>query len=184
MTHTWKPWLALALLGLLSSPAFAEQTPRKNLQIFNDAAREVTRYPRFTIFDDVSIAVDDGAVRLSGKVTMPYKRREIESRVRQIDGVRRVRNDIEVLPVSRGDDQLRRRVARAIYNHSSFRKYAAAANPPIHIIVERSRITLTGVVQNAVERMLARAIATTVQGSLSVENRLRTDAEVRAAAER
>ena len=115
---------------------------------------------------------------------MPYKRREIESRIRRVDGVRRIRNDIEVLPVSRSDDELRRRVARAIYNHSAFRKYAVAANPPIHIIVERSPITLTGVVQNRVERALARAISATVRGSLSVENRLLTDAELQAAAER
>ncbi len=183
-TRGWTPWLAGAVIGLLCGSVQADQTPRKNRQIFNDAAREVTRYSRFTIFDDVSIAVDDGAVRLSGKVTMPYKRREIESRIRRVDGVRRIRNDIEVLPVSRSDDELRRRVARAIYNHSAFRKYAVAANPPIHIIVERSPITLTGVVQNRVERALARAISATVRGSLSVENRLLTDAEVQAAAER
>jgi osmotically-inducible protein OsmY len=52
------------------------------------------------------------------------------------------------------------------------------ANPPIHIIVERGRVTLTGVVNSNVERMLARSLATG-WGELSVTNELRTDAEVR-----
>ena len=89
-----------------------------------------------------------------------------------------MRNDIDVLPVSSSDEHLRRRIARAIYGNPSFWNYAAMAQPPIHIIVEHGRVTLTGVVNNNVERMLARSLATGY-GELSVENALRTDAEVR-----
>ena len=103
---------------------------------------------------------------------------EIGKRVTGIDGVRDVRNDIDVLPVSSSDEHLRRRIARAIYGNPSFWNYAAMAQPPIHIIVEHGRVTLTGVVNNNVERMLARSLATGY-GELSVENALRTDAEVR-----
>jgi hypothetical protein len=52
------------------------------------------------------------------------------------------------------------------------------ANPPIHIIVERGHVTLTGVVNNNVDRMLARSLAVG-SGELSVTNELRTDAEMR-----
>jgi hyperosmotically inducible protein len=89
-----------------------------------------------------------------------------------------VLNRIEVLPVSTFDDDLRRRIARAIYGNPSFWNYAAMANPPIHIIVERGRVTLTGIVNSNVERMLARSLATG-WGELSVSNELRTDAEVK-----
>ena len=76
------------------------------------------------------------------------------------------------------DDTLRYRIARAIYGNPSFWNYAARAHPPIHIIVERGRVRLTGVVNSNVERMLARSLATGL-GELSVANELLTDAEVR-----
>jgi hyperosmotically inducible protein len=110
---------------------------------------------------------------------MPFKKTGIEARVAAIDGVRTVRNEISVLPASASDDALRYRVARAIYNNPSFWNYAARANPPIHIVVEHGRVTLTGVVGSSVERVLARSLATGL-GELSVTCELRTDAEIRA----
>ena len=138
------------------------------------------KYTLFTIFDDVNARIENGVVTLTGKVTMPYKKTDIERRVAKIDGVREVANSIEVLPVSPFDDDLRHRIARAIYGSPSFWHYAAMAQPPIHIIVDRGRVTLTGVVNSEVDRMLARSLATG-WGELSVTNELRTAAEVRAA---
>ena len=94
----------------------------------------------------------DGVVTLTGKVTMPYKRNDIEKRVAKVDGVRTVDNEITVLPVSQFDDELRYRIARSIYGNSNFWNYAIMANPPIHIVVEHGRVTLTGVVQSNVDR--------------------------------
>jgi hyperosmotically inducible protein len=166
------------VLVLWSGPAYASDRDRDH-QILRDAAQRVLRYPRFTIFDDVSASVEDGVVTLSGKVTMPYKRREIEARVASVAGVRKVVNQIDVLSVSQFDDELRYKVARAIYGHPSFWHYAALANPPIHIVVDRGRVTLTGVVLSDVERMLAKSLATSL-GALSVHSELRTEAEARA----
>ena len=131
-----------------------------------------------TIFDDINATVDSGMVVLAGKVTMPYKKDDLEKRIAKIDGVRKVRNDISVLPVSQFDDELRYRVSRAIYGNPSFWNYAAMANPPIHIIVEGGHVTLAGVVNSNVERMLARSLATGL-GELSVTNALKTDAEIK-----
>jgi len=114
---------------------------------------------------------------------MPYKRDDIEKRVAKIDGVHEVRDRVRVLPVSTFDEELRVRIARAIYGNPSFRNYAAMAYPPIHIIVENSRVTLTGVVNSEVDRMLARALASQF-GAFSVTNDLKTDAEVRDALEK
>ena len=136
----------------------------------------------FTIFDDVNANVKDGVVTLTGRVTMPYKKDDIEKRVAKIDGVRGVLDNIAVLPVSQFDDQLRVRIARAIYNNSNFWNYAIMPNPPIHIVVDRGRVTLTGVVNSEVDRMLARSLATQF-GALSVTSDLKTDAEVREALE-
>ena len=167
--------ILVALLAL-SSSALAQD--RRDQRIANDIVRQVNSYSRFTIFDDVNISVENGLVTLTGKVTMPYKKNDIAKRVADVHGVREVMNQIDVLPVSSFDEELRLRIARAIYGNPSFWNYAAMANPPIHIIVEHGKVTLTGVVSSNVERMLARSLATG-WGELSVTNSLRTDAEVK-----
>jgi hyperosmotically inducible protein len=168
--------LTLAIAAAFSSAAAAQD--RRDSRLAFEIGRTVRQYERFTIFDDVNGRVDGGIVTLEGRVTMPYKKSEIEQRVGRIDGIREMKSNIQVLPVSRFDEELRYRVARAIYGNPSFWNYAAMPNPPIHIIVENGRVTLTGVVNSDVERALARSLATGL-GELSVKNELRTDAEMR-----
>ena len=165
----------------MSAPAWAAE--REDLQIFRDLSQQVLRYPNFTIFDSVGAQIDDGVVTLTGRVTMPYKRDAIAERIARVDGVREVRNEIAVLPVSQYDDELRLQIARAIYGNSNFWRYGAMVNPPIHIIVENGRVTLEGVVNSNVDRMLARSIASSF-GAFSVTNNLKTDAEMDGALER
>jgi hyperosmotically inducible protein len=177
LTATLATMLALAVVA---APVAAQD--RKDLQIFKDVAIQVERYTRYTVFDSIDAAVRDGHVVLSGVVTMPFKRNELEKRVAKVEGVRSLTNEIKVLPVSQFDSELRYLAARAIYGDARFVHYANRANPPIHIVVERGRITLTGVVNNNVERMLARTLVGHL-GALSVSNELRTDEEARAALE-
>ena len=174
-----KALFATLFVSLISfNSAYAQTAERKDLQVFNDIADQVNRYTQLTIFDSISASVDDGRVELSGWVTMPYKRDDLEKRVRKVEGVISVSNKIGVLPVSQFDDELRFRIARAIYSHSSFWNYAAMVNPPIRIVVNRGRVSLEGVVQSNVERMLARSLASGF-GEFDLKNDLRTDAEVR-----
>lgn len=170
-------------LMAIASPAHAQTAERKDLQVFNDIADQVNRYTQLTIFDSISASVDSGHVVLSGSVTMPYKRDDLERRVVKVAGVTTVDNQISVLPVSQFDDELRFRIARAIYSHSLFWNYAAMANPPIRIVVNRGHVSLEGVVQSNVERQLARSLASGF-GAFDVKNELKTDAEVREAMER
>jgi len=120
-----KTLFATVLVSLLAigSAASAQTTERKDLQVFNDIADQVNRYTQLTIFDSISASVDGGHVVLSGWVTMPYKRDDIEKRVAKVAGVLLIDNKIGVLPVSQFDDELRFRIARAIYSHSSFWNY-------------------------------------------------------------
>jgi hyperosmotically inducible protein len=174
--------LLIAGLALIAQTA-AAQVVRKDQQIANDIGRSISQYGQFTIFDAVNGSVHDGMVTLTGKVTMPFKRDDIERRAAKIEGVRTVSNKISVLPVSQFDDELRYRIARSIYGNSNFWNYASMANPPIHIIVEGGRVTLTGVVNNNVDRMLARSLANQF-GVFSVTNDLKTDQEMRDALEK
>ena len=165
---------AITVVLALSAPAWAAD--RKDLQVARDVSKQVMTYPQFSIFDAVHMQVDNGIVTLLGKVTMPYKKNDIERRVAKIDGVQQVVNRITVLPVSQFDDELRFRIARAIYGNSNFWNYGSMANPPIHVIVENGHVTLDGVVNSNTDRMLARSIASSF-GAFSVTNDLKTDAE-------
>ena len=175
--------LLFVSLFAVAATASGQTQERKDLQVFNDIAGQVNRYTQLTIFDSISASVDDGRVVLTGWVTMPYKRDDIERRVRSVEGVGAISNKIEVLPVSQFDDQLRFRISRAIYGNSMFWNYANMVNPPIRIVVNRGRVTLEGVVQSNVERQLARSLATGF-GEFEVKNKLKTDAELREEIER
>ena len=172
---------AASVLFALSTPVWAADP--NNLTLFNAIQKQVLRYSYFTIFDSVQMRLDNGVVRLSGKVTMPYKSTDIATRVGKVAGVTQVVNRIEVLPVSMLDDELRFRIARAIYGNANFWGYGSMVNPPIHVIVERGRVTLEGVVNNNVDRMLARSIASSFL-AFSVTNDLKTTAEAKAELEK
>lgn len=166
-------WLFVLLL-VTTSAARPDAAQISDAALADRVAATVREYVHFGIFDDISISVENRAVTLSGRVTMPYKRDDIAARVKKIDGVRDLTNTVEVLPVSRFDSELRDRLARSIYGHPAFRHYASMVNPPIHIVVENGRVTLTGMVNNEVERMLAFSLAQ-IPGTLGVKNELKTD---------
>lgn len=166
-------------LGLFVAPlAAAAQMTEPDRAVLGRIADQVNRYTQYTIFDSISASVEDGHVTLSGWVTMPYKRDDLEQRVRRVAGVTSVENGIAVLPVSTFDDELRFRIARAIYGNSSFWQYASMINPPIHIVVRNGRVTLEGVVNSNIERMLARSLANGF-GALEVTDALQTASEIR-----
>lgn len=165
------------VLLAMSAPAWAAD--RENLAIFQDVSRQVLRYPHFTIFDSIHAELREGVVTLSGRVTMPYKREDIARRVANVEGIYQVRNEVTVLPVSQFDDELRLRIARAIYGNPHFWNYGVMVNPPVHIIVENGHVTLDGVVNSNIDRVLARSIASSFT-AFSLTNDLKTDAEAKA----
>ena len=169
-------WAVFVLVCASTIPAVAS---RPESVLAKGVLSELLSYTPLTVFDDVSIGVDGGVVTLTGKVTMPYKATDIGRRVARVAGVHEVRNQIQVLPLSRFDDSLRSRIAQAIYGHPAFAQYAAMARPPIHILVENGRVTLTGVVNNNVERSLASSLASS-SVAFSVQNELKTDGEMKA----
>lgn len=162
------------LAALLTAAPATSAQDRRDVRVAEDIARSLNTHPQLTIFDDVTGHVENGVVTLTGKVTAEYKKQDVARLVSRMEGVREVRNAITLLPASPFDDELRYRAARAIYGHSAFWSYASMARPPIHIIVENGRVTLTGVVASEVERALARSLATGI-GERSVSNELRTE---------
>ena len=169
-------FVALLALGVGTRAWAADRT---NLEVLNDVATQVSRYAYFTIFDSVNANVKDGIVTLTGKVTLPYKANEIAKRVAKVNGVTKVENRLEALPVSQFDSSLRRQIASAIYAHPALFQYGLGANPSIHVIVEHGRVTLDGVVNNDADRAIARMVASSFGSFGQVKNALQTPEEVK-----
>ena len=173
------------LLGFLAVPVFAaapagavDARPSASDRLIADRiADQINRYVFYSIFDDVQGSVANGLVTLTGKVTQPYKAKAIAELAKRISGVREVDNKIETLPVSIYDDQLRGAIATSIYRDAMFWNYAIQVNPPIHIIVDRGQVTLSGVVNSEVERRMAEIKAREAFGSFSVTNKLTLDGD-------
>lgn len=172
--------VAMAIGTMVAPVSVARAADPTHADLFEKVQQRVLSYAYFTIFDDVEIGFEgEGTVRLSGSVTDERKQRDIESRILDIDGIVGVLNELTVLPSSRFDDQLRYKIARAIYGNPNFWRYGRGANPPVHIIVNRGHVTLTGVVVSEVDLLQARALAGQFS-AFSVTSKLRLAADVRA----
>ena len=140
------------------------------------AIHEIRMYPRYTIWDNINLHVRDGNVVLTGQVSQPFKKSDLTRLMQRVPGVTGVTNQVEVLPLSNFDDQLRIRVARAIYRDQVLSRYALQAVPPIHIIVKNGHVTLEGVVNNEMEKNVAYIRASGAGLSFGpVENNLRIE---------
>jgi hyperosmotically inducible periplasmic protein len=118
---------------------------------------ELVTLPYYDVFDWLEGEVrTDATVVLRGQVVRPSTKSDAEKRVRDIEGIERVENQIEVLPASPNDDRLRLAIYRAIFNwNSPLFRYATRSVPPIHIIVNRGRATLKGVVATEGDKNIA-----------------------------
>jgi hyperosmotically inducible protein len=131
--------------------------------------------PYYGVFDNLAFKVNGGTVTLMGQVVRPTTKSDAAQRVAHLAGVNRVVNQIEVLPLSPYDDSLRRRAYRAVFGTAGLFRYAMGANPSIHIVVDRGRITLEGVVANASDAQLAYMAASGVSGAFAVTNNLQVE---------
>ena len=177
-SHSRVRRLVLVLIVLLCGTAsHAVAQDRRDVRLAEEIGRVIQRYSQFTIFDDVNGRVEGGIVTLEGKVTMPYKKTEIERRVARIDGVREMKSSIDVLPVSQFDEDLRYRIARAIYGNPSFWNYAAMAESadPHHRGERPGHADRRG--RERSRTGCWRARSRPGLASSSVKNELRTDAE-------
>ena len=169
--------IAIALVGVVrigEGRAAPMQSSRERLE--TEVRHQL--YPLVGVFDNVTFSVEaDGTVTLSGQVREPTVKQHVEQDAMRVDGVRAVKNQIEVLPLSPSDDELRVRIYRAIYSQQGLQRYAVQVNPPIHIIVKNGAVTLEGIVANKLESTQADLAANQVSGAFSVTNNLRVERE-------
>jgi hyperosmotically inducible protein len=151
-----------------------EKRMQENLT--KEVRHQLLLLPYYSVFDNLMFKVDGDKVTLLGQVVRPTLKSDAESGVKSIEGVASVDNQIEVLPVSPMDDQLRRAVYRALYGDSALSRYGMSALPSIHIIVKNGNVTLEGVVDSESDKNLANLRASGVPNVFSVTNNLNISA--------
>jgi len=166
----------VALVVLLSLSLAAQQPPVQPGSLPN-ATNSTQNAPLSQRGVERITVAPDGTVTLLGQVSRPTLKSDAERTVKGIEGVERVDNQIEVLPTSPMDDQIRRATYRAIYGNDVLSQYALRAVPPIHIIVKNGHVTLEGVVARQMDKQVAEMQAKSVPNVFSVTNNLRVEEE-------
>jgi hyperosmotically inducible periplasmic protein len=175
--------LALGSTGLAfaasTDEASQQSAPIANARLEQRLSREVRHelnmIPQFTVFDNLAYRVDGGTVTLFGQVRDAIVKDSAEARVKHLEGVERVDNQIEIVPASFNDDRIRGRVARAVFNDPRLFNYGIQTVPPIHIIVKNGHVNLEGVVRTQAEKDDAFIRANGVPGVFSVANNLQVE---------
>jgi hyperosmotically inducible protein len=171
--------IAVALLamtlGLVSLPApmtAQNQEPKAQQNMVKEIRHQLVLLPWYSVFDNLAFRIEGSKVVLIGQVVRPTLKSDAEAAVKSVEGVSSVQNDIEVLPNSPMDNQIRRAVYRAIYSEPGLQRYALQAVPSIHIIVKNGNVTLEGVADNDTDKNLAGLRANGVPNVFSVTNNL------------
>ena len=176
---------ALTLSAVAQNPALPSSRTKlggtdSQQRISREVLHNLLMNPWYSVFDDLEYQVNGDTVKLMGAVVDPAVKNDAIASVKKVEGVSRVDDQIKVLPPSSMDDGIRRAEYRAIFGFGGLYRYAMGAVPPIHIIVDNGRVTLTGFVDNESDRNAAEIQAKTVPAVFSVDNRLQVAENKRA----
>jgi len=158
----------------LPAPAQKSSNPpaRFTQRVQREVMHQILMLPYYDVFDAIGFKVEGYNVTLLGKVTRPSLKSDAERVIKKIEGVEKVDNQIEVLPLSPFDDDIRRREFGAIYGYGPLQRYALPPIKPIRIIVDHGHVTLEGIVDSSGDRNLVNIRANGVSGVFSVTNHL------------
>ena len=174
--------LSVVLAGWTAAfPAMAQNAPAAKKQgggekyeegLAREVRHQLTVLPYVSVFDHIAFTLNGNDVTLMGQVVRRTLKTAAEAAVKSIEGVGTVVNQIEELPASAGDDDLRRAVYRAIYEDPVLSRYAVDELPSIHIIVKNGGVTLEGQVESEADKNRALVRAGFVANVSGVKNNL------------
>jgi hyperosmotically inducible periplasmic protein len=162
----------------LDSPSNRDIRRMENLK--EEIRHQLVTLPYYSVFDWLyAQAKPDGTVILTGEVTRPTLKDDAEARVKSIESATKVVNNIEVLPLSSMDDELRLALYRALFRFDSpLFRYATHSIPPIHIIVKNGHVALKGIVASQFDSQIAETRANGVSGVFEVKNELQIEQRI------
>jgi hyperosmotically inducible periplasmic protein len=169
----------LLLVSCFTLAGIAQDTKGKsnlkgiNSLLIKEVRHEIIMLSDYSVFDNITFSINKpNGVVLMGQVVKPNLKQDAENVVRNIKGIGKVANNIEIMPLSPQDNTIRRAAFRAIYSQDELERYTTSAVPSIHIIVKNGNIILEGVAANQMDKDLAGNAAKQVSGVINVTNNL------------
>ena len=184
----------MGVLGILASLVlpFGMFGQPGTSHLISEVEQKVLFTPGYGVFDWIAFSLNGSEVTLYGLASRPSVRETCERRVRAVDGITSVLNEIELLPSSSLDIGVRNLVHDKLFTHPRLRKYdprdafrtttgrtlaseyglQQTVKYPIHILVENGVVTLEGHVQSVQEREIAGEQAQRTVGVREVRNHL------------
>ena len=177
------------------------QSKKRPLNMRAAIRKAIATLPNYGVFDDLSFDIQESTVILWGFASRPSLQESAEQAVKKVHGVERVISQIEVLPLSRRDDDIRADLYTNIYSDSALSRFGSRRDTPqlpsiareefgitndppighhaIHIIVKRGHVILAGRVNTPGDRVIAETRARGTFGVFSVTNDLVVASEVK-----
>ena len=177
LTMLIQPLLGAGTLGAQEQMKDRKGARNSDEWLKKEVRHELLTLPWYSVFDNLAYSVSGNEVTLLGQVTQPNIKSDAENAVKHIEGVEKVNNQIEVLPASPMDDQIRRAEYRAIYSQDMLSRYGVGNLQSIHIIVKGGHVTLEGNVDTQQDKDVATLYAKGVSDVFSVENHLTVNAQ-------
>jgi hyperosmotically inducible periplasmic protein len=200
--------MVVLMLGV-SGPVGAGTGAADAKSTVEEIRKELLQLPYYGVFDFLAFRYDNkGTVELMGYAYHPTLKSDAVRAVKRAPGVDEVKDQIEELPVSPMDDELRWKIYYKIYRDPFLSRYAPgggvlwghrhafgggfqslgptmfpgmepAGDYPIHIIVKNGRVTLLGVVDNEGDKTIAGMKAREVPGSFAIDNQLMVERDAK-----
>jgi osmotically-inducible protein OsmY len=190
-TSLSRVFVIAALVFMSVAAVAAAQPSSEDARTNDDIRRAILRLPYYGVFDYLTFQYDKGTVTLSGYAYRATVKNDAVKAVKRVSRVDQVVDQIELLPVTQNDDRIRWSTFYRIYGDAFLSRYAPGgglagrrfygprypgAEPfgyyPIHIVVQRGRTMLLGVVDSESDRTAAGFRAREVPLTFGVENEL------------
>lgn len=168
------------VVGAAKIPAPEIFAVEKSARLSNRTAQsvrsELLSLADYGVFDWLEFQISDaGELILRGQTTTATMRNNAAAALDNVAEIKSLQNEIEVLPASKTDDELRAALFRAIYS-GQLARFAMGATPPIHIIVKNGVVTLKGFAGES-DRNFAAAQAANVENVVEIRNEIRVSTE-------
>ncbi len=195
------PLLGAFVLSLIFGDITLAQSQKKPSDINSAVRKAIVTLPNYGVFDDLSFDIQESTVILRGFASRPSLKESVSQVVKKIQGVEKVINQIEVLPLSPRDDDVRVDLYTNIYGDTALSRFGSRSatpqfssiaregfgitnNPPIgyhaiHIIVKGGHVTLAGIVDTPGDSIIAETRVRGTFGVFSVTNDLMVTSTVK-----
>jgi hyperosmotically inducible protein len=161
---------AVLAVSFIGANAQSNSTDARPLSV--QIEKKLANMPYYEVFDYISFDIQVSTVYLNGKVLNGMNKSMAENIVKDLPGVEKVVNNIEILPAGGLDNSIRRELLRSITNRGGLARYVSSTRPSVRIIVDRGRISLEGYVANSSDADALNVLANGTSGAFGVSNNL------------